>query len=163
MVSTLIPYAEKVYSMFMTTHMMKLVVGADSIADFVRWQKTHYVTIEGVPYHVVNTRFMPKRADEIIRTGGSIYRVIKGRVCCRQRIAGFEMVGDENDPKNRHCLILTETDIIETLSMPHRPFQGWRYLSAEKAPPDKGLYTGEEEADNMPEEMAEELRMIGLL
>ena len=42
----------------------------------------------------------------------------------------------------------------------HRPFQGWRYLESEDAPPD--LVKGQH-SDELPEKLASELRALGLL
>ncbi|MEM9470252.1 MAG: DUF1489 family protein, partial [Pseudomonadota bacterium] len=67
----------------MTTHMIKLVVGLDSLEEFALWQEQERVLFEGQEANIVRTRFKPKKADEILKTGGSIYRVIKSRVVCR--------------------------------------------------------------------------------
>lgn len=143
----------------MSIHIIKLVVGVDSLEEFQARQKREMVDYHGQPAVPCWTRFAPKRADEILRDGGSIYRVIKNRIQCRHKILGFEMV--ETKEKGRMCMIMQDATIIRTVSTPKRPFQGWRYLKPADAPRDIGIYTGEEEEP--PEKMAEELRAAGLL
>jgi hypothetical protein len=70
----------------MALHMIKLVVGCDNIDDLVAWHK------EGHPW-VMHTRMTPKRIDEIL-DGGSLYRVFKGQVLCRQTILAIDTVGE---------------------------------------------------------------------
>lgn len=146
----------------MTVHMIKLVVGIDTIEEFALWQAQERVVFDGQEVNLVRTRFKPKRAEEIIKTGGSIYRVIKSRVVCRQEIVAFETY--ESHDRGTQCLILTDTDIIQTQSMPYRPFQGWRYFDEAKTPKDRGLYViGEDNDEAPPPEMEEELKNLGLL
>ena len=103
---------------------------------------------------------MPRKADDILATGGSIYRVSKNRIVCRHKILGFDMV--EVDGEGRYCRILQHPDIIETVNMPYRPFQGWRYFDSAKVPKDKGIYVpGVHE--KIDPKMEEELRAAGLL
>lgn len=138
--------------------MVKLVVGATDLDHFADWQRSSLVPYEGAMANMVWTRHRPKRSDELL-DGGSIYRVVKNRIVCRQRIIGFE---EAIDPiKGKMCLIMTEPVIIKTVSTPKRPFQGWRYLQPADAPQDIGEYNPNEEAP--PEEMAEELAAAGLL
>ncbi|NCQ89239.1 MAG: DUF1489 domain-containing protein [Alphaproteobacteria bacterium] len=145
----------------MSIHMIKLVVGIDNLDDFALWQAQERVMFEGQEANVVRTRFKPKQADDIIRTGGSIYRVIKSRIVCRQEIIGFGSY--ESMDRGTQCLILTDTDIIQTQSMPYRPFQGWRYLDQAKAPKDRGLYViGQDNDEAPPPEMEEALKEAGL-
>ena len=143
----------------MSVHIIKLVVGIDDLADFAALQAREAVDYHGQPAVPCGTRYAPKRAEEILREGGSIYRVIKNRIQCRHKILGFEMV--ETEEKGRMCMIMQDSTMIRTVSTPKRPFQGWRYLKPADVPKDVGVYSGEEEAP--PEEIAEELRAAGLL
>jgi hypothetical protein len=102
---------------------------------------------------------MPKRGDEIVEGGGSIYWVIKGVVLGRQRILGFERVIDSQGRPD--TLILLDKDLVAVEPRPHRAFQGWRYLKAEAAPRDLG--EGGKDLAEMPAEMVAELRALGLL
>lgn len=145
----------------MSIHMMKLVVGIDSLEAFAALQARETFAHEGQLVVPCWTRFSPKRADEIVRNGGSLYRVIKGRIQCRQRILGFEMV--ETQSHGRRCMILQDPDIIETVHMAHRAFQGWRYLEPAKAPADRGPYVIGQDGEIPPADMEEDLRAAGLL
>jgi len=138
--------------------MIKLVVGMDDLDQFADWQRRNLMPYEGAMAHTVMTRHAPKRADELIDSG-SIYRVIKNRIVCRQKIIGFEEI--IHPMKGKMNLIMTEPVIIKTVSTPKRPFQGWRYLKLNDAPKDVGEYVQGDDAP--PEEMAEELAAAGLL
>ena len=76
-------------------------------------------------------------------------------------IIGFDTY--ESDDRGTQCLILTDTDVIQTQSMPYRPFQSWRYLDPAKAPKDRGLYVIGQAEEAPPREMENELREAGLL
>ena len=89
-----------------------------------------------------------------------IYRVIKNRIQCRHRILGFEMV--ETKHKGTRCMIVQDVQMIQTIHMPKRAFQGWRYLKPGDTPPDRGIYDPRG-GNNIPIEMEEELKAAGLL
>jgi len=145
----------------MTVNIIKLVVGADDLEDFYQFQQMSVFDYDGVPANACNTRYKPKQADEILATGGSLYRVIKNKIMCRQKIIGFEAI--ETPDKGSQCAIITDHDIIQTIIKPKRPFQGWRYFKPSDAPKDRGLYTGGGEFEEIPPEMEDELRDAGLL
>ena len=75
----------------------------------------------------------PKRSAELI-AGGSLYWVIKGRVLARQRILALEPRRGADGIER--CAIRLDPEVVRTLPQPRRPFQGWRYLRPEDAPPD---------------------------
>jgi hypothetical protein len=139
-----------------TLHIIKLSVGTESIEDHARRQAYRRAET-GSEYNSHLTRNFPRRGEEILAGGGSIYWVIKGVILARQRIHAFEP--RENQEGERRCAIVLEPDLIPTAPRAHRPFQGWRYLKPEDAPPD--LADGE--SDALPPELAEELRVLGLL
>ena len=141
--------------------MIKLIVGAQDLEEYAAWQAGAVMDYHGVPAVPCWTRFKPKRADDILREGGSLYRVLKSRILCRQRILGFEMV--ETKSHGTRCMILQDPEIVTTVSTPHRPFQGWRYFEDAKAPADRGVYVLGGEQDAPPEDMEEDLRAAGLL
>ncbi len=149
------------YIELMAIHMIKLIVGAETLEDYARWQSQEVFDYHGQPAVPCWTRFQAKRADEIVRSGGSLYRVLKSRIQCRSRILGFEMV--ELEGQGKKCMILQDPEIITTVSAPHRPFQGWRYFDEAKAPEDRGVYVLGQETDAPPPEMEEELRAAGLV
>lgn len=129
--------------------------------EFAQWQESQVFDYQGTPAVPCYTRFMPKRADEVLQSGGSLYRVMKSRIVCRQKILGFEMVEIEGHGKK--CMILQDPKIMSVIKTPHRPFQGWRYFDPAKAPADRGLYVLGETQDAPPDEMAEDLRAAGLV
>ena len=144
----------------MSVHIIKLVVGIDDLAAFAAHQKREAVDYHGQLAVPCWTRYMPKRADEILREGGSIYRVIKNRIVCRHRILGFEMV--ETEEKGKMCMIMQDAQVIKTVSTPKRPFQGWRYLKPADVPKDLGLYDPAND-EEIPPEMEDVLRESGLI
>ncbi|OYX34290.1 MAG: hypothetical protein B7Y99_05805 [Caulobacterales bacterium 32-69-10] len=135
----------------MPLHMIKLVVGVDTIDDLLSWRRQ---TKRAEPEWKVRTRQTPKRAEELV-DGGSLYRVIKGVVVCRQRILRVETVGE--GPAAR-CEITVDPEVVRTSPAARRPFQGWRYLEPKDAPED--LVVGEEQAA-LPTDLVVRLREIG--
>ncbi|MCK0149688.1 DUF1489 domain-containing protein [Marivita sp. S6314] len=140
-----------------TIHLIKLSVGSESVEQIEDWQKNRSKQrLNGQYYHL--TRMWPKREKELIN-GGSIYWVVKGFLQARQRIIGLEeMIGDDGI---RRCAILLDPALIRTATAPKRPFQGWRYLKPEDAPPDLGQ--ARENDDTLPPELAGALAEIGVL
>jgi hypothetical protein len=53
-----------------------------------------------------------------------------------------------------------DSEIVPTLRRAHRPFQGWRYLKAQDAPPDAKQL---KDAKGLPETLRAELAELGLL
>jgi len=141
-------------------HLIKLSVGVASYEELesYRDERAHWWGADyGEDVHVHRTRTMPKRADELIAGGGSIYWVISGIIRCRQPILRFEA---STDREGKDCCdIIMSRDMVRTMPYPKRPFQGWRYLEPKDAPPDMGA--GMEEQGG--EIIAEELAKLGLL
>ncbi len=145
----------------MAIHMIKLVVGVSDLDHFLEIQRNCVEDYQGTPAHAVQTRYKAKRAAEILESGGSLYRVIKNRIQCRQKILGFESV--ETADKGTQCLIMVDHNIIQTISTPRRPFQGWRYFEPAAIPRDRGIYLGDGQREAIPQDMEEELKNAGLL
>lgn len=145
----------------MPLHLIKLCVGIDSVDELADWQRRRAAEQKkrGVAKPVLRhrTRSMPKRADEVL-DGGSLYWVIKGLVQVRQKIIGLVPVTDKEG--GSMCEIRYAPRLYRVQMKPMRPFQGWRYLETDAAPPD--LAKGEK-GDNLPGAMAAELRSLGLL
>lgn len=137
----------------MTTHLIKLCVGAEKVEDLIEWQAARYGNGPGV--HV--TRMWPKRDAEIL-DGGSLFWVFKGLVLARQKIVGLEEVIGEDGV--RRCAIMLERDVIRTEAMPRRAFQGWRYLAPADAP--KDIVKGRTREEPLPRELMAALTEIGL-
>lgn len=131
--------------------MIKLCVGAATVDDLLAW---HTQEAEGHKPWVVGTRMTPKRADELV-DGGSLYRVFKGMILCRQRILAVDTVGEGQQAR---CQIVVEPKIILTHAMPRRAFQGWRYFEHKDAPED--LHP-EGSAEAVPQSLARQLRELG--
>lgn len=142
----------------MTLNLLKLCVGIESIDHLAEVQKQRRKQLRRRS-NLHRTRNFPKRAGEIVDSGGSLYWIIKGIIRVRQPILRFEETFDEHD--KRHCLIVLKPELIRTELRSFRAFQGWRYFPGEDAPPDAPKRSGPE--DEPPPEMAEELRKLGLL
>ena len=159
----------------MVVHLVKLCVGVESIDELVQYRermlkaksraksksrKANKAQLEDSHW----TRSRPKRAEEVL-DGGSLYWVIRGRICARHRILRLDEVEDEKG--KAYCAIVYDPKVIVTESRPRRAFQGWRYLEDEDAPPDladqrAALRDAKNEA-GLPEKMVAELKALGLL
>ena len=139
-------------------HMIKLCVGVSSLAELesYRNERAHWWDADyGEDVHVHRTRMMPKRAAEM-EGQASIYWVIAGQVVCRQpilRLARFTSAEGID-----YCDIIMAPDMVRTVPYPKRPFQGWRYLRPEDAPPDLGA---NENAESLA--LAADLAKLGLI
>ncbi len=134
----------------MALHMIKLCVGCDSVEELIEWHKTERKG--GRPW-IMSTRMTPKRCDELVE-GGSLYRVFRGMILCRQPILGIETIG--SGPASR-CEVTLDLEPILVAPTPRRAFQGWRYLKPEDCPPD--LKSAGDEG--VPQALARELRLVG--
>lgn len=137
-------------------HLIKLCVGAETVEDLAQWQaSTRAKGADGLPRHV--TRMWPKRGDELL-AGGSLYWVFKGSVLARQRVLRLdEVTGGDGIIR---CAIVLDPEIIRTAAAPKRPFQGWRYLKPQDAPPD--LPKARKGDDSLPPELDAALAELGL-
>ncbi len=142
----------------MALHLIKLAVGVASIEEIEQFQEQRRKERrhKTASPHRVFTRHGPKRQDELL-DGGSLYWVVKGYIRARQRLVGFDQAVD--DEGRAYSQLLVERKIIPTAVRPMQAFQGWRYLDPARAPLDvrKG------DSADLPPEMAEELRRLGLL
>lgn len=146
----------------MTLHLVKLCVGVDSPDALRALQHGRRLAVGAALVHT--TRMRPRRADEIV-PGGSLYWVMKGAIRCRQSILALDPVTDPEDGRSA-CRIHLDPPIVDTEARPFRPFQGWRYLAAEAAPPDLARGPGDGAEDDlaaMPAAMRAELRALGLI
>lgn len=133
----------------MPLHMIKLCVGCDTVEELAAWRLQQDT---GRPW-ILRTRQTPKRAAELVQ-GGSVYRVFKGQILCRQAILAVDTTGEGAAAR---CEVTLDPEMVLTLPTPRRPFQGWRYLKAEDAPADLG---GLSECA-APPELVRRLREIG--
>jgi hypothetical protein len=137
----------------MALHLLKLAVGAESVADMVQWQKQR-LKARGELLHI--TRMAPKRADELLK-GGSLYWVVKGVIRVRQKLVEIRPVTHKG---TAHTALVLDPKLVLVRPTPRRAFQGWRYLESKDAPRD--LPKGAAD-DSMPEEMRDALAELGLL
>ena len=144
----------------MTVHLLKLAVGVESLVHLRDVQKDRRGERNGCPIVAGFTRRRPRREAELVN-GGSIYWVIKGAICARQRIVGLEEAVDRQG--DSFCRLLLDPDLAATVPIPKRAFQGWRYLAPEDAPSDLDGDAAAEAVDALPPDMARELRDLGLI
>ena len=144
----------------MPLHLIKLCVGADSVADLEAWikQKLKAKKSGQKPEHIHTTRMVPKRSEELI-DGGSLFWVIRGQIACRERIVDIRPFTDK-DGIGR-CRVVLDGKVTLVEPRPRSAFQGWRYLEVKEAPRD--LARAAPGAARMPETMRRELQELGLL
>lgn len=133
----------------MALHMTKVAYGMASLAELhaAVARRTQGGRI------FMTTRYRPKRHEEIV--GGSLYWIIKHQLVARANLIGFE------DGESGRTDIVLEARVIPVVPMPRRAHQGWRYLTAEDAPPD--LAGGDAGIDQLPGDMIAALADAGLV
>ena len=138
----------------MPLHMVKLCVGVTEIEQLARFQQQRLKDNNRI-FHV--TRMVPRRGKELL-DGGSLYWVIRGNILVRQQLTGIEVFTDEDEI--RRCRLVLDPQLVPVRPVPRRAFQGWRYFTADDAPPD---LSAAEAGDDIPIEMRAELIELGLL
>jgi len=133
----------------MALHIIKLVVGCDTVEHLIAWRRPQ----AGEPW-ILRTRMTPKRTAELLE-GGSVYRVFKGLVLCRQRILAIDTVGEGQAAR---CHMTLDEEVVLTQPLPRRPFQGWRYFEAKDVPADLGRAG---ETPDVDQALAAKLRELG--
>jgi hypothetical protein len=139
-------------------HMIKLCVGVKTLEELegYREERAHWWGADyGEDVHVHRTRMMPKQAAQI-EGKSSIYWVIAGLVVARQPILRLAKFTDAEGKD--YCDIVMAPNMVRTVPYPKRPFQGWRYLRLEDAPPDLGA---NENAESLA--LAADLAKMGLI
>jgi hypothetical protein len=117
-------------------HMIKLCVGVSSLEELesYRNERAHWWDADyGEDVHVHRTRMV-----------------------CRQPI--LRLARHTNAEGIDYCDIIMAPDMVRTVPYPKRPFQGWRYLRPEDAPPDLGA---NENAESLA--LAADLAKLGLI
>ena len=142
----------------MTLHLIKLAVGADSPESIAGYQSARAIPRDGRRVIPVPTRMRPKREADLL-DGGSLFWVVRGEIRVRQRLVALE--GATDGDGRAFCRILVDSGLVPVRPRLQRPFQGWRYLTAEQAPAD--LATGSVGDGDLPPDLARELRGIGVL
>jgi len=137
-------------------HITKLAVGVRDTAHLAALQEAR---LADPPLRHV-TRNLPRRRSEIV-DGGSIYWVIGGFVRVRQRVVDItETRRDDGTPATA---IVLDPTLVCVRPRPVRAFQGWRYLSADDAPPDLAGNQATDGSRDLPPALAAKLGELGLL
>jgi hypothetical protein len=134
----------------MVLNMIKLCVGCDTVEELLEWRAAH--DDPNQPW-VMRTRQTPKRAGDLM-DGGSLYRVFKGVILCRQLILDVNTLGEGVTAR---CEVTLDPNPIKVAPTPRRAFQGWRYLEGKDSPPDLSI----EAFGDVPTELARQLREVG--
>jgi hypothetical protein len=139
----------------MPLHLVKLAVG---IADPEALRRVQAMRRHrgpgGTEAVAAVTRRRPRRVDELL-AGGSLYWVIRGQIRVRQRLLGLKDAVDGDGAAC--CRLQLDPGLVATVPASRRAFQGWRYLTAEEAPPDAAT-----DDDALPPDLAAELDGLGL-
>ena len=143
-------------------NIVKLAVGIQSVEELALIQRRFLnqpeVDANRGFYH--STKLMPKKHEAIVKSG-SLYWVIKGVICARQKI--ISITKQEGSDGVKRCKIYLDDPIIKTAPVRKRPFQGWRYLKKNRTPADIiDSVTGTFD-DNIPLEVQRQLLEVGLL
>jgi hypothetical protein len=145
----------------MPLNLLKLSVGAESIADLEAWIAERLALRRRAKEsadHIHTTRMVPKRVEELL-DGGSLYWVIRGQVAARQLLRDIRPFTDGEGVGR--CHIVMDPTVVPVMPRPCRPFQGWRYLTEADAPRD--LDRTSSQIGEMPEALRRELRDLGLI
>jgi hypothetical protein len=135
-------------------HLTKVAVGCRSLKELTNRQAARVIDWHGRPAVFSTTRFMPKRADELI--GGSICWIVKHMLIARQEILAFEPVETKTVTR---CNIMLDATVVPILATPLRAHQGWRYRDT--LPPDVADMGGD--IAEMPTKMMRDLTAMGLI
>ena len=138
-------------------HITKLAVGVRD-TDHLREVQAERLRDHPVLRH--RTRNFPRRRTEVL-DGGCMYWVIAGTMMARQRI--LDIVEDRRDDDTPCSSLILDAEVIPLIGRPTRPFQGWRYLDPDAAPPDMpavGAFAG---VDSLPASLMHELRALCLI
>ena len=143
----------------MALHLLKLAVGAATIADIEAHIAERLARRAGeTPYGAVHTtRMVPKRADEIL-DGGSLYWVVRGQIAARQVVVAVRPFTDSAG--TGRCDLVLDPAVVAVAPRPCRAFQGWRYLAPETAPADLSSLVG---GVDLPEALRRDLAELCLI
>lgn len=140
-------------------NLIKLSVGPKDVAELRAIQARRLKTDPPLRHQ---TRIMPKRADEILTGGGSIYWVVAGFVRVRQRL--LDIREDRLGDGSACCALVLDPTLVPVEARPMKPFQGWRYLDPAAAPADLRTDVAPAEGiEALPPRLRRELQALGLL
>ena len=143
----------------MTIHLLKPALKVQDLFEFSQRQKSRWMEHEGELVYPVWTSRKPAR-EEALLDGGSLFWIIKKQIRVRQNVLAVVPYESGADEKPSY-LILCSPELVRVEPVRKKPFQGWRYLEAENAPPDIGRIMAMDEPP--PPDMERDLREAGLL
>src|SRR3954447_22372225 len=114
-------------------HLTKLAVGVRDIEQLRGFQTERAARNPPLRHR---TRSFPRRRPEEI-DGGSMYWVINGCMLAGQRIV--DIIEDRRDAGSTFTGLVLDPALVPLPGRPTKPFQGWRYLQPDAAPPDLAL------------------------
>lgn len=138
-------------------HMLKLSVGSKDVAQLGAWQAERALTHPPLRHR---TRMAPKRRAEIL-DGGSIYWVVAGFLQVRQRI--IDIIDDQMDDNTPCAGLVLDPELVMVEARATRPFQGWRYLEPDAAPPDVSEHAAGQGMEALPPALKAALREARLI
>jgi hypothetical protein len=145
-----------------TVNIVKLAVGVKSVEELALVQRQFLTQLgkQGNKNFYHSTKLMPTKHEAIVKSG-SLYWVVKGVICARQKI--LEITKQEDSDGVKRCRIYLDNSIIKTTPIRKRPFQGWRYLKKNKTPADIINPTTGTFDEDIPLEVQRQLLEVGLL
>lgn len=138
-------------------HIAKLCVGIRDLAHLQQVQRARLAEGGQLSHY---TRNYPRRANEIIGSG-SLYWVIAGSMLVRQRILDISEAAWDDGSKC--AAIELDPELVPLAGRPTKPFQGWRYLAPEAAPPDLAAPGAVKGIEALPADLRRDLQSLGLL
>ncbi len=138
-------------------HLTKLAVGVRDL-DHLRALQAERAGRDPPLRH--RTRNFPRRAEEVT-DGGSIYWVICGFMQARQRVLGI--IEDHWSDGTACAGLVLDPKLAPLVGRPTKPFQGWRYLMPEDAPPDLVVAPPARGESELPPVLRRELRALCLI
>ena len=143
-------------------NLVKIAVGVTSVEELSLRQAEFLKKINDkkFPYFYHSTRMMPKKHEDII-SNGSLYWVVKGAICARQKV--LDIVKFEDTDGKKRCKIFLAAEIVKTKPVRKRPFQGWRYLKKHITPEDLNEPIKANFDSNIPIHLQKQLLEMGVL
>jgi hypothetical protein len=138
-------------------HLTKLAVGVRDTDHLHELQAERMLDLAPLRHR---TRNFPRRRTEVL-DGGSIYWVISGTMMARQRIV--DIIEDQRDDLTPCTSLILDPELVPLVGRPTRPFQGWRYLDPDGAPPDMPACSAIPGLDSLPTSLRQELRLLCLI
>ena len=135
-------------------HIAKLAVGVANVEHLGTLQ---FERTSREPPLRHRTRHAPRRRTELL-AGGSLYWVVAGVMCVRQRI--LDVVEDRFEDGSPAAAFILDPALVRTAGRPSRPFQGWRYLLDDAAPAD---LTAAGDAHDLPPGLRDQLHVLCLI